>query len=168
MTKSRIEKRGGAARRAGSMISRVLDPALRRQGFAEIEVVSRWQTIVGPVLAARCLPERIVFPRGDNTGGTLHIRADGAFALELQHFAPVVIDKINTFYGYRAVERLKITQGPLPEPRTPRRAEIRPLDAAGEAEVAEAVAATRDAGLRQSLAALGRNVIGEKTGRREE
>lgn len=164
MAARRNIRRGGGARRAASVAGKVLGPALRRQGFAQSEIVSRWPEIVGTVLAACSVPERLAFPDRGNAEGTLHIRVDGAFAIELQHLEPLVIEKINRFYGYRAVARLWITQGPLPRRRATARVPLRPLGEDEEREIEEAVAGTRNDDLKQALAALGRAVTATESG----
>lgn len=165
MAARRNIRRGGGVRRAGSVAGKVLGPALRRQGFAQSEIISRWPEIVGAVLAACSVPERLAFPDRTNAEGTLHIRVDGAFAIELQHLEPLVIEKINRFYGYRAVARLRITQGPLPRRRGSARAAPRPLGEDEEREIAEVVAGTRNSDLKQALVALGRAVTASESGR---
>ena len=35
---------------------------------------------------------------------------NGAFAIEIGHKIPIILEKINTFFGYNAVSQIKITQ----------------------------------------------------------
>ena len=44
---------------------------------------------------------------------TLVVRVESAFALELQHLAPLLIERINAHYGWRCVGRLVLKQGPV-------------------------------------------------------
>jgi hypothetical protein len=143
------------------LIGKVAGDAFRRQGFAQLEIVARWPAIVGDVMARFSAPERISFPLGDQSGGTLYIRTDGAFALELQHLEPIVIERINSYYGFPAVARLAIRQGPLPrrEVRKPFRA--RPLSAAELAELAQSLQPTTDEKLKEALEKLGLAVLGD-------
>ncbi len=90
------------------------DRAFRRYGFSQREIISRWSDIVGPALADCSLPERLTFPRDEKRGGTLYIRVQGSMAPELQHFEPMVIERINSYYGYAAVERLIYRHGVVP------------------------------------------------------
>ena len=46
--------------------------------------------------------------------GVLKLRAAPGAALELQHRAPLIIERINLFFGRAAVTRLALVQGPLP------------------------------------------------------
>ena len=56
---------------------------------------------------------KIAFQRKERTGGALHVRVDGAFAVELQHIAPLVIERVNAYYGYTALARLALHQAPV-------------------------------------------------------
>ena len=51
-----------------------------------------WPTIVGPAIAAVTMPRRL-------HGGTLTIACAGPIAMELQHLAREVIERINTHLG---------------------------------------------------------------------
>ncbi|MEX1148339.1 MAG: DUF721 domain-containing protein [Sphingomonadales bacterium] len=128
-----------------------------RQGFAQSDVVTHWRSIAGSVLAGHCLPEKLTFPRGERRGGTLHLMVDNAFALEIQHLAPELIARINSYYGFEAVSHIRITQGPVARPTRPRRRPA-PLSADDNAAIADAAATARDKDLRHSLEALGRAV----------
>jgi len=87
-------------------------PLLRRHGLARHDLVARWTDAVGPELARHTAPHRYIPDR--QGGGTLQLRVAGAWALEVQHLAPIIIERINAVFGYRAVTRLAIRQGPLP------------------------------------------------------
>ncbi len=138
--------------------AKVTRAAFRRRGFAEARVLTRWPAIVGDELAACSCPERLSFPPGRGTGGTLHLRVAGGFATELQHLAPLVVERINTFFGFPAVARLTMTQGPLPAPARAGRRRGRPLHEAEEAALGDSVAGTADPELRAALCELGRKV----------
>ncbi len=132
--------------------------ALRRRGLAEARVITDWPDIVGRAIAAGSCPERLVRGRGEAEGGVLRVRVAGGLALELQHLEPIVIERLNTYFGYRAVERLQIVQGPLPERPAPRRPAPPPIDPAREAALEAELAGVGDAELRLALAGLGRAV----------
>ncbi len=147
---------------AGSILRRATAAALRRRGFAEGEVIARWPDIVGPELAALTAPEKLQQRRGDVAGAVLHIRVAGAAAVELQHMAPTMIERINGFYGYHAVDRIKLLQGPLPVPEKPREVASRALTGAESAELTARTEATKSPDLRQALERLGTSVLGRR------
>ena len=92
----------------------------------------------------------------------LTIHVGGAFALELQHSEPQLIERINDFFGYPAVARLRLIQAP-PAPPVKRRAPraVRPLAAAELGALAALVEAVRPPALRAALAELGRTVAAQ-------
>jgi hypothetical protein len=106
------------AKPVAEYIDRCLGPALAAQGFAASDIIAAWPEIIGERLALHTEPLRIVWPRSvrDDRGepATLVVRVTGAFALELQHSAPVVIERINTYFGWRCIGRLSLRQGPVP------------------------------------------------------
>jgi len=147
---------------AGSVLRRATAAALRRRGFAEGEVIARWPDIVGAELAALTAPEKLQQRRGDLAGAVLHIRVAGAAAVELQHMAPTVLERINGFYGYRAVDRIKLVQGPLPVPEERPQATIEALTRAESAALNARTATTISTDLRQALLRLGASVLGRR------
>lgn len=103
--------------RLGTRLDGLTRKAFTKFGFADDHVLTRWQEIVGPQMARLTSPERLSRPqKGKSGGSTLTVRVAGAAALEMQHLAPQIIDKINGFYGRPMVARLKLVQGPLPKP----------------------------------------------------
>ena len=141
------------------MIDRLAKKPLGKRGFTESALVSGWPAIVGEMLGQNTLPLKIVFPVGERTGGTLHIRvASGALAIELQHLQPLILQRINGHFGYGAVVRLQMVQGPLP-PRSRRRVLVPPkLSPAAEQALTDQVARVSDPDLREALARLGRHL----------
>lgn len=140
---------------------RVTEPIRQKRGLAEAALISDWPDIIGAALATDTVPLRIA--RGaDGAGGTLHIRVSGALALELQHLQPQVIERINGYFGYRAITRIALQQGPI----RARKPAARPRATQPSEEDAEALAAqlegVADDDLRQALDALGRGVLGRK------
>jgi hypothetical protein len=143
------------------MVPQVATPALRRRGFAEARVVTDWPDIIGPELARETLPERLTFPRGaEGGGGTLRIRASGPLALELQHLEPLVIERINRYFGFAAVARLAFVQAPvIHTPRRPARAAPAALTTDQSQKLETALEKIESDSLRAALARLGRAVI---------
>lgn len=98
-------------RAAGAAARARVVPLAGRQGFAEAAVLLHWPEIVGAAWAGLCHPVKVTYGRGAELGATLMVRADGPAALELEHRAPQIVERINAHYGYRAIARIRITQG---------------------------------------------------------
>ncbi len=158
-------KRGGGPRALGVSLAKITKALFGKRGFADGAILKDWALIAGEHLAAHSQPEKIAYPRGAGDGGTLHLRIDsGSMATELQHLEPLLIERVNGYFGFKAVDRLKITQGPLPESAERPDWTPRPLDTAEEAGLAENLMDVEDEDLRRALKALGRAVIGRRSG----
>ncbi len=131
-----------------------------RQGFASTGVVTHWADIVGAEIADHAEPMRMQWPRrvhdDDPEPATLVLRVEGPVALEIQHLSGVIIERVNRFFGWRAVGRIQIRQAPLA--RRARKAPPPPPDPAVVARLAAGMTDIADEGLRTALARLGASV----------
>lgn len=156
-----MEKRRGGLRAIAAEVPRIAGAALGKRGFGEAQLVTQWDAVIGPELAAKLSPERIAFPRGERRNGTLRLRVASAFAVEAQHLEPVLIERINAFFGYGAVARLAFVQGPpvnaVPPPPT-----LRKLSAEEQRAIDSRVARVADPELRAALARLGTAIAGTR------
>jgi len=139
-------------------ISKAARAALKRRGLASGRIVAEWPEIVGATLAGCSCPERLSAPR-DGGPGTLKVRVDGPLAIELQHLEPVIVERINGYFGYRAVKRLAMVRGPLPARRDAKPAPPPAPDAAALKTAAERAAGIENEALREALISLGGHVL---------
>ena len=160
------EKRTRWVKPVAQAVDRLTKGLLGKHGFTHAAIATKWPEIVGDNIARHSQPEKIVFSRDGATGGTLHLKIDsGAFATELQHLEPQIVERINTFFGYRAVVRIKLIQGPLPQTgRTyaDEHPEPAPLSEAEIQELAGTVATVDDPELQEALERLGEKISGRK------
>ena len=165
---ARKEKKGSAADKQSERISRgllgiaavadrIARPVLGKRGFSEGQVLTRWPEIVGPELAAAAAPEKIRFERGQHAGGTLHLRvASGAAAVLLQPQSPLIIKRVNAYLGANAIERIKVSQGPLPTlARRKSQAPTEPLQQNDIADAEADIGSLESEPVRAALARLG-------------
>ena len=156
-----MEKRRGGLRAIGAEVARIAGAALGKRGFGEAQLVTQWEAVIGPELAEKLSPERLTFPRGERRNGTLRLRVVSAFATEAQHLEPVLIERINAFFGYGAVARLALVQGPaLTAAPTP--PGLRKLSPEEQRAIDARVAGVADPELRAALARLGSAVAGSR------
>ena len=150
------------------LVAPCLTPALARYGFSESDLLMFWPEIVGERLAARCKPLRLQWaPRGAGYGvaepATLVVKVEGAFAIELQHQSALVLDRVNTHFGWRCVGRLALRQGPVLRP-TVQRPLVGPPESAAVQRAQAAAGAIEDDGLREALVRLGGRVLSPRPG----
>ena len=109
--------RGGPARSIAELTPQVGRTAFRRFGFVQSSVVTRWPEIVGEHHAKVCVPEAIRFAPGEKADGILQLVVLPAHAPLIQHVIPEIMERVNRFFGYKAVARVKLRQGPVNPPR---------------------------------------------------
>ena len=151
-------------------------PALARFGFGEVDIVSGWADIAGPRVAAFAEPIEIKWPRkaaskipgsggadapsepgGGRPPATLLVRVEGAFALELQHLAPLLIERINAHLGWRCIGKLALRQAPLAG--RPARTVPAPPQPAAVAAARDLTGGIDDEALRDALVRLGARAL---------
>lgn len=145
------------------LVDAVIDPVLARQGFGESQIVLYWEDIVGERLAAMSEPLALKWPprgaaRTEHAPATLVVRVESGFALELQHLAAIVIERVNGYLGFACIDRLALRQGPvMRRAQAPRK---RPSPSAQAVATAEAIVQDVSEGpLRDALTRLGARVI---------
>lgn len=156
-------------RRLSDLLPAALGPAAARQGFAGAEILSRWEAIVGPELAAVSIPQKLAAPPRAQEDpdapplrSTLIVRVEGAFALQLQHRTSEIAERVNAHLGWPCVGVVKIRQGALAALRRKsgqRRAPPPPATAEENARISKATGAIEDEGLAEALGRLGRAAL---------
>lgn len=155
--------RGGAARPIADLMPEIGRVAFRRFGFVQSSVVSRWPEIVGAKHARVCAPEAIRFPPGEKRDGILQLVVVPAHAPLVQMVIPEIIERVNRFFGYSAVARVKLRQGAVQAPKVEaetRRAppSLRPIPM----ELGESLRDIGDPELRTVLESLARSLGGRE------
>lgn len=108
--------RGAGTRSIAELMPEIGRTAFRRFGFVQSSVVTRWPEIVGASHARICSPESIRFPPGEKADGILQLVVVPAHAPLIQHVIPEIIERVNRFFGYKAVARVKLRQGAVKPP----------------------------------------------------
>ena len=144
---------------ASSVARSLVTPAMRAKGFAQIEVVTRWAHIVGPELAASTVPVSLRFPRGERMGATLVVRCESAFAPLLSHKTGRVVEMVNSFFGYAAVAKVEIKQGPLSRRTHKPLLEKKPLSKEASHNLTTLVGEGKLSPLREAIKSLGEYVF---------
>ena len=144
----------------------VIGAALAARGIGEASLIADWPAIVGEAIARYARPQQLQWPprpekrdpQAPLAPATLILRVDGAFALEAQHAAAVIVERVNAHLGWRCVAKIAFRQGPLPPLKTKRKPPPPPA-AAAEAAAREATAAIGDDALREALTRFGARAI---------
>lgn len=144
-------------------IRQLTKTALGARGFSGVDILEHWEDMIGTDLAKGARPEKLTFEKNARTHGTLLVKtAGGAFAMLFEHQRARVIERINTFFGYPAVSKIKIVQGAL-KLQAPIKA--RPQKVISSAEMnklTQKVAAIEDETLRTATFEIGKELLKRK------
>jgi Uncharacterized protein conserved in bacteria len=148
--------------------NRLVDPILARRAGISTTLLAAWGEIAGARFAEISRPERIRWPRsaadeepgGGFTPGQLTIACDGPGAVFLMHEERELIARVNGFFGFPAIDRVRFVQKPVSS--GPARPKPRPLDAVEKRRLDGILAEVDDPKLRQALERLGTGVLGRR------
>ena len=157
-TKAYERPRGGPARQIADIMPQIGRAAFRRFGFVQSSVVTRWPEIVGPRHAQVCAPESIRFPPGEKSEGILQLVVLPAHAPLIQHVIPEIIERVNRFFGYKAVARVKLRQGAVNPPAAQERPKAPPSLKPIPMELGDSLRDIGDPELRTVLESLARSL----------
>ena len=147
--------RRGYARAAGDLVGDIAGVTFKRFGFVQGAVVSRWAEIVGERYANVSTPESVRFPQGKKSGGTLTLTVVGAHAPLMQHLTPLIVERVNRFFGYAAIDKIAFRQGRIDSVKRP----VRPQARAIPRELGEGLREIADPGLRACLESLAAKLV---------
>ncbi len=163
-SKTKPFKRSFNAVTLSDLVPELLDPLLQKRAGLTTALIGAWPEIAGERIGQFSRPAKISWSRANKSDdpyapATLFISADPAVALALQHETTSIISRVNVFFGYPAIDRVKISQKQMRvETKTSR---PKPLAEHVEAAAAKVVNVENDA-LREALAILGANVLAAK------
>ena len=154
----------------GSFVPSLTRKAFEKFGFSTATLITDWARIAGAELAQYTMPDRLKWPRGAQgdgiyedegarRGATLILRVDPARALDVEYRARQILDRINTYFGYRAVEAVRLVQAPLESrsrPLSPHREGANPDGRRGSASAPPLAAPDETEGEDRLAAALAR------------
>ena len=161
LPKEAQSKRTFVTQALGKSISKLTQVSFSKRGFADGEILHQWPTIVGEMLGKASHPDKVVYPKGLNGNGTLQLRVgNSGLALDIQHMEPMILDRINSHFGYRAISRIKIIQAPLPTQKEKPNYKPRVLTEAEKKTIDQQLSTIGDPKLKKALENLGESVTG--------
>jgi len=161
-----MKRARGGAKSLAEFTPGLIAEAMAARGLGETSLIADWPAIVGEALARHARPIELQWPPraakrnpdAPTVPATLVLRVEGAFALEAQHSASVIVARVNAHLGWRCVDKIAFRQGPLPPLKEKRRPEPLPSDAA-EAAARAAASPIVDDELRDAVTRLGARAI---------
>jgi hypothetical protein len=98
-------------------LERVMSPIYGRRGAVQSRLLMDWEKIVGKTLARSSCPVRLVFREGCRVDGLLYVEIyHSSLATQMMFMEPIILEKIATYFGYKAVAKIRLVQKPSPKP----------------------------------------------------
>lgn len=117
-----------------------------------LNLIKNWENIVGKEYAKILSPIKI-----SSKNATLVVSSDKSFSTESNYIAPMLIDKINAFYGYSAIKKINFTFRNKQNIKNKKIVQT-PLKEETREKIEEIVCNISDDGLKNSLEALGESM----------
>ena len=168
MRKQKENRKSGGLESFSRLLSPLAKNILGKKGFVGTDILFNWEEIVGKDIARFCIPDKIDFKKDQRDNGTLHIiTTNGAFATEIKYKESLIIEKINTYFGYRAVSGLKIIQSQNVPQNTPDQITAVKIDKTlvspeEENYIMSLVDSLENNSLKETMIRLGKNIFGNK------
>lgn len=151
--------------RISDLIPNLMDPICSKRGIASSALLGAWPDIIGSTFAEETVPEKIQWPykrsNGEQSyrGGVLVVRVDGPKAIYLQHEEAQIIQRLNQFFGFSAIERLKVVQTSIQRKRKTESPELPPLTEKQDRQLVEFITEFDDKALNDAVLKMGRGVL---------
>jgi len=164
-----VIKRAFIPKKIGSCLNNIKKEFSNKRGKMEYIIVSKWPEIVGSFFADYSEPEKITsFPKSKNNHGerinshTLYVNVSPVAALEFQHYKDKIIEKINIYFGYQAINNLKIKQNYIENNIISKKKEVREKKIINETEIKKETNKIKNKNLENSVVKLGISISNEE------
>lgn len=92
-------------------LDKITQPVFKKKGLTYSRIVTDWEKIIGTYYAQYSTPRKIIYSQSDTKTGVLYVNVENSsIGLELSYQTPVILEKISTYFGYKAVDSIKLIQ----------------------------------------------------------
>lgn len=160
------KKRGKSfgPRSVAEIVGKVLEPVIARRAGMTLDLINAWPEIAGEEFAETTRPEKINWPRRAHENdpfkpAVLVVACENSAALFFQHEQPAILERINVFFGFEAIERITIAQKAVISVEKKKPKDVAPITSTDEKRLAAILDEIDDPVLKETLAKLGRGVL---------
>ena len=90
----------------------IVEKNLSKLGSIQNHIFFNWAHIAGQY-ADVTIPHKIKFGRKKNFDGQITIKVQNGLGLEVQYAIPLLLDQINSRFGFKAISKIKIIQADI-------------------------------------------------------
>ena len=164
-------KRTFVPKKIGDTLSRINKNYSSKFGKIEFLILSKWTQIVGSFFADHSEPDKISritedFNEFDEPiyKNFLHVRVSPAAAVEFQHYKDTIIEKINSYFGYKAISDLRLQQNFIPEKKIKNNINLYDQDLSEEEKISvkNEISSIKNKELEKSIVNLGASIKREE------
>ncbi|MCP4181895.1 MAG: DUF721 domain-containing protein [Hyphomicrobiales bacterium] len=106
------------ARKVSEFVGKIIEPVLSRRSGMTIDLLNAWPELVGDDYCDFTRPQKINWPNRAHEDdpfkpGILVVACDSSRALYFQHDLSRICERVNVFFGFAAIAKLKIVQKPV-------------------------------------------------------
>ena len=165
--KNSESKRTYVPKKIGETLARINKNYSSKFGKIEFLILSKWTQIVGIFFADHSEPDKISriteeFNEFDEPiyKNFLHVRVTPAAAVEFQHYKDTIIEKINSYFGYKAISDLRLQQNFVPKKKIKNSINLYDQDLSEEekASIKSEINNIKDKELEKSIVNLGASI----------
>ncbi len=146
-------------RRLSGIVKNISDPIFGKKSMLYSQLVENWFTIVGEETASYSLPIELKFKRsaGKQNSAVLKLAVSSARAQDLLMQKDLLIEKLNQFMGFAAIEDIQLVHRPHTQiSETSRHIQVKkPVSKEKKEEISKSVSNVENEGLKDALQALG-------------
>lgn len=164
---SKSPRKRKPARQLSEFVGKVMEPVLSRRSGMTMDLLAAWPELSGEEYADFTRPEKINWPNRAHESdpfkpGILVVACDGARALYFQHDLTRICARVNVFFGFTAIEKIRIIQKPVKPMHQATAPDMNKLTVKQDDRLKYILEHIDDDELRLKLERLGRGVMGRK------
>ena len=91
----------------GNTLPHSVKNILKKNGYNYAEIISKWNLLMGKDISNFSYPKSIKMTKGNNNG-ILVIAVKRGNELDIEYSKKKIIDKINSYFGYRLINEVKL------------------------------------------------------------
>jgi len=156
------DKRQAKTCRVGPLIVNAITPICQQNGFIQARILLEWEYIVTPQFAQFCTPLKVTFPLKQRSNGRLLLKTTSSMAMEISYLEPLILNRINQYFGYQAISKISLLQGPIAKKAPSQKPPPKPLPEAIQLNLENHVQLIEDDRLRAALLSLGMGISQQK------
>ncbi len=147
----------------GKVLQGITSDFVSKEGFVWAVILQGWPLVVGDAYKDMVLPQKLQFPKGKTTEGTLSVLVENSGAAMLvQHLQPVILERVNRYFGYKALTKMVMRQGVFPSKTELTKFSFkkeRPLTGAEKEEIEGLLKTFPEGPLREALKNFGESLL---------